>query len=1199
MVALNADFIFFKGVFVLKLLQNISIKSRMGMILFLFALFCTLFCIYSEYQINSIGLLVRELHDKSMEVSESSMNAYMALSKNRNMIKGVIIEGNSTISESEKFQIEENQKVFFDNLNNIKEIVQEEKGKELELQARTLFTEWIDIKQEEFLLLQNSKAEEAMNVYNTRGRDHLIKIEGVMDALTQYAMDKADEFVVKADDYHQKSLLLLVLAALAGVGVSVILVLLIIKSVLSSVNMLKNAMNRGRAEGRFIKAEFYGSNEISQIAQSFNDMVEVLESQMWIAQGKNGLNAIVSGSMPVDKFAETSLSFITKYVEGASAVFYLFDESTESLKLISSYAFVERGHLSNEYRLGAGIVGQAAKEKKPILLKKTTEADGMVISGTVNTLPASIYAFPLVFDGKLYGAVEIFMLTAMENTKLDFLEEIRTILANTLHNDIQAQKIQSLLEVSEKAKLELKKQAEDMQESNVQLEEQQQILNQQAEELQQANTQMEEQQQELQQMNLQLEEQKGILDRQNRVLTDRNKQMDLVNRELDARTEELEKTGRYKSELLANMSHELRTPLNSIILLSRLLSDNTVNSLNEKDAEKVMVIHKAGVELLALIDDILDLSKIEAGKMQVNMLNFDTGGLAVELKDMFKGLAEEKGLDYSLTDNINGFIFSDRLKVTQIIRNFLSNAFKFTKEGYIKVNLDRNGTEKLPLRIAVKDTGRGIPKERQKKIFDAFYQANSSITREHGGVGLGLSISKELACLIGGEICMSSEKGRGSEFMLLLPDRAIEDGINGISDETSNISGPIRNEMHENCGQLIKPGDTSVLIITSNCKLREIVRDNAQEKGLKVLTAEDGTSGIDISERCRPSGIILDLNLPDMSGSRLLAALKSADATRGIPVHVISKEVQEGDIGKSKAMEDTAVNPEVQEEIKRAVNSINASDNKAIKHILLIEDNEAQRLAMNELLADNGVKIDNAVDEISARDKINSEIYDAVVVDLMLEKGNGISICRYIQEKGIKIPVIIHTAKSLDYMQELEIKKYADSIILKTPNSHERLKDEMSAFLNKLGDSKKETRITGDKMLDSHCVGLEGRHILVADDDAKNIFVMAAALENIGMEVGTAHNGKEALQRLKTESYDLVLMDIMMPVMDGYEAMRIIKSDEKLKGIPVIAITAKALKGDKEKAMEAGADDYISKPVDYDVLIRILNAWINSAEAEK
>ncbi len=1182
----------------MKLLQNITIKARLRIVLALVALFSTLFCIFSIFQINKVGNVVKELHDKPIILTDASMKAFMAFSDNRNIVKVIILEGKTVISDADEFQIAENQKTLLDNLNLIRGIVEDEKGKLLEAQARSLFIGWLDIRQKEFSLLKENKAEAAMNVYNTQGLEQLEKIEDVMDDLSQYSINKSDEFVSEAEDLQRNSILLLVAAALTGFGAALILVLLIIRSILSSIKMLKNAMNRGRSEGRFIKADFFGRNEISEMTESFNGLVEVLENRMWIEHGKNGFNVAVAGNIPVNQLAEKALSFITRYVEGASSVFYLYDVDTASLKLISSYAFVENSHISNEYKLGEGIVGQAAKEKRPILLEKANETDGLIKSGIINTVPASIYSFPLVFEDKLYGVVEIFLLTEMEKSKLDFLEGVGTILASTLKNDIQTQKIRCLLEESEIVKLELKKHAEDIQESNVQLEEQQQILNQQAEELQQANMQMEEQQQELQQMNLQLEEQKGVLDRQNRALVDRNRQMDLINRELDTRTEELERAGRYKSELLANMSHELRTPLNSIILLSRLLSDNSSSSLNEKDVEKATVIHNAGVELLTLIDDILDLSKIEAGKMQVNMVKFETGIFAAELKDMFKNLAEEKELDYRVTDNIKGYIYSDRLKVTQIVRNFLSNAFKFTKEGSIELILDYNGTGKLPLRIAVKDTGIGITRDRQKKIFDAFYQANSSMTREYGGVGLGLSISEELARMIGGEIHMSSEFGQGSEFFLLLSENKDEIGTDFSLSRKRISTDSTGDEMKKEYIQEIQSEDITVLVITNNPELQRKVMENVLMKGLKVLTAQDGKSGIEKAESCRPAGIILDLNLADMSGSRLLAVLKSAEATRRIPVYIVSKEVHEGNAG-DKGRIDHAIKPEVLEEIKLAINSIAARDNKELKHILILEDNQAQRVELNELFKGSGVVIDYASGETAAKDKIDRENYDAVIVDLMLENGNGINICRYIHENGSGIPVIVHTAKNLNAEQELEIRKYADSIILKTPNSYERLKEEMSAFLNKLGKSGSETRITGDKILDHHFEGLRGRRILVADDDAKNIFVMAAALENMGMEVGTAHNGREAIEKLKIKDYDIVLMDIMMPVMDGYEAIRIIKNNERLKKIPIIAITAKALKGDKEKALEAGADDYISKPVDYDVLVTILNAWIDSVEAEK
>jgi len=707
-----------------------------------------------------------------------------------------------------------------------------------------------------------------------------------------------------------------------------------------------------------------------------------------------------------------------------------------------------------------------------------------------------------------------------------------------------------------------------------------------------------------------LNEQQQQLQQQSEELRQQNDSLKLAREELDKRAKDLEISSKYKSEFLANMSHELRTPLNSIILLSKMLSRNDKGNLNEKDIKQASVINQAGDELLRLINDILDLSKIEAGKVIMNITEFSSNNLLTTFGDLFHSVAEEKGIEFIIQDDLNSTLKSDKDKLSQVIRNLLSNAVKFTRQGSVTLHVLPVPDAPERIHVVVADTGVGIPEEKQAFVFEAFQQADGSTSREFGGTGLGLSIAREYVRLLQGTLELESEEGKGTTFTLNLP-QIYDETLK--KDETPEQASPLKSastlikqkaaaKKHATVAteiiddrNNIAPSDKIMLIVEDNADLAQTTMDVTREMGFKVLVALNGQSGLQLTKKFKPTGILLDLVLPDMNGMNVLRELKSTRELRHIPVHIMSSKERDNTFRNAGAI-GYFQKPVNDIDIQHAIENILSVSEKYPKQLLIVEDDEIQREAIRDWLGEsNGTEITGVSSQQEAIREIESSNYDAAIIDLELKDGSGYELCKYIQEHNINLPVIIYTGRELTVEEERELRKYTDSIIIKTAKSYERLSDEVSLFLHKTYHGEPEAEPSSPAI--PHPLeasgNLEGKKILIVDDDVKNVFVLASALENNGAIVIDAHNGEAALEVLREEpDIELVLMDVMMPVMDGYTAIRQIRKDDKLKHLPIIALTAKALKGDRQKCIQAGADDYLSKPVDYDGLIRLAKAWI-------
>ena len=961
--------------------------------------------------------------------------------------------------------------------------------------------------------------------------------------------------------------------------------------------------------GRMLEVK--GNNDF--VSKSINLMSESLEKngkfnrdQNWLKDGLNKLSMELSGDQDMEQITSKAISFVGRYIMAGRGVIYRFNESKKTLNLISSYAFTERDNLSNLYELGQGVVGQVALEKKPILLMSLPKNEAPITTGTNSSKPINTYTYPLVYEDELIGVIELASLLPFTVIQLEFLDQSNQVIASGIFTTFQKSKIEELLDKSQAAQREAEEKTMMVQEANAQLEEQQQQIQQQSEELQQTNSQLEEQQQqlqqqseELQQTNAQLEEQQQMLMQQTAELQRGNDDLTKAKENIDLKAKDLELSNKYKSDFLANMSHELRTPLNSIILLSKMMQKNERGNLEKDDIKRAKVVHSAGEELLRLINDILDISKIEAGKTILSVSEFLTGDLVNELMHFFTSMAKNKGLTISVEDNLKTKITTDKDKVSQVLRNFISNSLKFTKSGNILIWVGDSGNPERPIKFSIRDTGIGIEPAKHKMIFDAFQQVDSSISREFGGTGLGLTISQKLAALLHGEILLESELEKGSEFSLILP-KVIKPDEGEIHEmETAQFKIPVKQDgpyevpvsvtdPFVDDRKKIKPGDKVILIVEDDPTFSDIVAMVISRMKMKILRATTAEEGLHLVHQYKVNGIILDLVLPDMNGVDFMRRLKSYKELRHIPVQIISGHEKNPELMRMGAL-DFLQKPVDQEQIQQAIQGILNFSEKSPKDLLLVEDNVVHREALTELIKSQDIRVHGVETEEQAINELLKGIYDAVIIDLGLKSGDGINICKFAREKQMKVPIIVYTGKQLSPEEEKNLKKIADRIIIKTVHSENRLLDELMLFLHQTQKESLEKTEASDISVKTK--RLSNRTILVVDDDIKNVFVMSTALEEHGAKVVDAQNGQEALDLLADKSIDLALMDIMMPVMDGYTAIKKIRENAQTKNLPVIALTAKALKGDREKCIAAGADDYLAKPVDYDMLIGLVEAW--------
>lgn len=936
------------------------------------------------------------------------------------------------------------------------------------------------------------------------------------------------------------------------------------------------------------------SFSLNKMAESLDYSFSNLSDKEWMQTGIAQLNELMIGETNLDVLSYNVIEFVTRYTQSPVGAFYLTING--QILLLSASIGLDKQKVKNSIAIGEGIAGQSALSGKEIYLENINDAE-MLVDFTGGSLkPKSLIAIPIYHEKKLKGVMELATLKGFTNVVHEFLKSAAFNIGIAIHSARDHERLQELLAETQAQSEELQSQHSELENINAELESQ-------SERLQTSEEELRVQQEELQQANQELEERSRLLEEKNELILERNL-------DIQRKAEELEISTQYKSEFLANMSHELRTPLNSILLLSRLLSENHGNNLSGDQVEYANVIQSSGKGLLTLIDEILDLSKIESGKMEPELSEVSIQGISQEINSLFNAIAKEKNLDFHIKveKNAPAIIETDKLRLEQILRNLISNALKFTKKGSVELKISK---EDSLISFAVKDTGIGIPKEKQHTIFEAFQQADGSTRRQYGGTGLGLSISRELAKLLGGEIRLVSNPGEGSVFTLLLPVENVksiptktdvpkpteeepvnknlttqEKGPNYLSEK---IPSPIPDDR-----TIISKGDKVILIIEDDTAFARSLLDYTRAKGYKGVVAVRGDEGVELAKQFLPTGILLDVQLPVKSGWEVMEELKANPDTRPIPVHMMSShEVKNKSL--SKGAVDFINKPVAFEQLGEIFQKIENALSRHPKKVLIVEENTKHAQALAYFLESY-----NVATEI--RDSINEGVkalsgngVDCVILDMGIPAQRSYDILEDVKKSpGLEnLPIIVFTGKNLSHVEEMKIKQYADSIVVKTAHSYERILDEVSLFLHLVEDNKKQSKTSRYKKMGELSEVLKGKTILIADDDVRNIFSLTKSLENFGIKVLSAIDGKEALKQLQEkDKVDLVLMDMMMPEMDGYESTKRIRSIPKYKALPIIAVTAKAMTGDREKCIAAGASDYITKPVDIDQLISLLRVWL-------
>ncbi|QNH01279.1 response regulator [Pseudomonas sediminis] len=960
----------------------------------------------------------------------------------------------------------------------------------------------------------------------------------------------------------------------------------------------------------------FGRRELMNLSQTYSqamakqaDYADEQRRRAWLGGGQNLLADRLVGQPRVQELADRSLEFLAEYLGCVVAALYLRDAQTGDLKRVAGYGFSEDAGLKAHFYSGEGLVGQAARGRRVVCLDDLPADYIKVASSLGEGLPVSVALVPLQSEDRVNGVIELAFMRALEPREREFLEAIAGNVGNALEAARYRQRLQDILGETQQLNEELQTQQEELRAANEELEQQASVLK-------ESQAHLETQQAELEQTNEKLSEQAQTLADQRDELDQRNTTLGRIQAQLEERAEELQRASRYKSEFLANMSHELRTPLNSSLILAKLLAENGNGNLNDEQVKFAESIYSAGNDLLNLINDILDIAKVEAGKLEVRPERTPLTSMLEGLSDVFVPLAGERGLSFVIEQQgeLPQVLFTDRQRAEQILRNLLSNAFKFTDRGGVTLSVSRQDDHYLA--FAVRDTGIGIAADQQQAIFEAFRQADGTTNRRYGGTGLGLSISRDLAGLLGGSITVSSVPGEGSTFTLLLPERMVDAGgaskppsepvvavvpAVAVAPAAAAVPAPMPRQpapFADDREHLGEHGGRRVLVVEDEVRFARILFDLAHELGYACLVATCADEGLELAQQYRPDAILLDMRLPDGSGLGVLQSLKDDAQTRHIPVHVVSVEDQ-SEAALHLGAVGYALKPTSREQLKEVFGKLEAKLNQQVKRVLLVEDDPLQRDSVSRLIGDEDIEITAVALAGEALEKLRDTVFDCMIIDLKLPDMLGNELLRRMAEEDICSfpPVIVYTGRNLTRDEETELLKYSRSIIIKGARSPERLLDEVTLFLHKVEAELSSEHQRMLKTARSRDKLFEGRRLLLVDDDVRNIFALSSALEQKGAMVEVARNGFEALAKLKEhEDIDLVLMDVMMPEMDGYEATRQIRLEPRWKNLPIIAVTAKAMKDDQERCREVGANDYLAKPIDLDRLFSLIRVWMPKLE---
>ncbi|VVQ29927.1 Sensor histidine kinase RcsC [Pseudomonas fluorescens] len=958
---------------------------------------------------------------------------------------------------------------------------------------------------------------------------------------------------------------------------------------------------------------YIGRRDLLNLSQSYSANLagqqasaRRLEQQAWLRNGQTELAEQVLGQLSLNLLGRNILQFCAQYLGTAVAAIYVREEHG-GLKRIASYGFSrEQEARDQQIYSDEGIVGQVANQARLIRLDDVPSDYFKVSSGLGEGLPHSVLVVPTSDDDRVNGVIELGFLRPLTDRDVELLELIAGNIGTSIEAARYRQRLQEVLAETQQLNEELQVQQEELKTANEELEEQSRILK-------ESQAHLETQQVELEQTNEQLAEQAQILAEQRDAMDLKNTELNQAQTQLEERAEELQRSSKYKSEFLANMSHELRTPLNSSLILASLLAENPQENLSAEQVKFAESIYSAGNDLLNLINDILDISKVEAGKLEMRPENTSVARLVDGLRGMFQPLAADKKLDFQVEVQAGApmMIFTDRQRLEQVIKNLLSNAVKFTEKGTVSLTVASQPSDGIA--FIIRDSGIGIAADQQDSIFEAFRQADGTTNRRYGGTGLGLSISRDLATLLGGSISVTSEPGQGSVFTLVLPQQYVEPGEEPVEPMRATpvaitprvtpaalvpLIAEVEIPRFDDDRTKAPFATRCILVVEDEPNFANILYDLAHELGYQCLVAHGADEGYDLAREFIPDAILLDMRLPDHSGLTVLQRLKEHAETRHIPVHVISVEdrveaaMHMGAIGY-------AVKPTTREELKDVFARLEAKLTQKVKRVLLVEDDDLQRDSIARLIGDDDIEITAVGLAQDALDLLRTTIFDCMIIDLKLPDMLGNDLLKRMSMEDICSfpPVIVYTGRNLTRDEEADLRKYSRSIIIKGARSPERLLDEVTLFLHKVESGLSHERQRMLKTARSRDKVFEGRKVLLVDDDVRNIFALTSALEQKGAVVVIGRNGREAIERLnEVEDIDLVLMDVMMPEMDGFEATIEIRKDPRWRKLPIIAVTAKAMKDDQERCLQAGSNDYLAKPIDLDRLFSLIRVWLPKME---
>ncbi len=951
---------------------------------------------------------------------------------------------------------------------------------------------------------------------------------------------------------------------------------------------------------------------MAAVGHRFIQNKRAVRRQDWLQAGQTRISETMRGDQRLEQLGENILKFLAEYLDAHAGVAYV-GEGAEFRRL-AGYGVEADGGAPSGFKWGDGLLGQAAKDRRTVLIQDPPEGYIRLASGLGRGSPGSLVIAPIAADGVVNAVLELGFFRPIDASAKDLLDRVSESIGVAIRSARYRAHLQNLLEETQRQSEELQAQGEELRVSNEELEEQSRSL-------QESQARLELQQAELEQTNTQLEEQTQLLEGQRNDLA-------RAKSELQLRARELEQASQYKSDFLANMSHELRTPLNSSLILAKLLADNPQGNLTGEQVEFARTIQSAGNDLLSLINDILDLSKIEAGRMDVNPEPVRVDELVQGLGRTFEPIAEQRGLRLTtrIGEGCPSTIETDRQRLEQVLKNLMANALKFTERGEVTLEVSRSDGGGVA--FAVVDTGIGISPDQQEVIFEAFRQADGTTNRRYGGTGLGLSISRELVRLLAGEVRLQSEPGRGSTFTVVLPaaydpalvhdrgGRPAGGGREGSPAPPSRpatrtdggpvgpkpvpvSSSPARPRRLDDDRERLRGDSHVILVVEDDETFARILYDLAHELDFQCLIATTAEEALAAAVQYLPSAVVLDVGLPDQSGLSVLDRLKHDARTRHIPVHVVSA----GDHAQT-ALALGAVGymfkPVKREDLAQALGQLETRLSRRLRRVLLVEDDPVQLESLRRLLGSRDVETVGAETAAECLDRLRSATFDCMVLDLSLPDASGYSLLETLSREDAYSfpPAIVYTGRDLSSEEEQKLRRFSKSIIIKGAKSPERLLDEVTLFLHQVVA---ELPPEHQRMLEkarSRDAALEDRRILVVEDDVRNVFALTSVMEPRGAKVQIARNGREAIDALErsrepgAEAIDLVLMDVMMPEMDGLTATRELRRRPEWKKLPIIVLTAKAMKDDQEQCLAAGANDYVAKPLDVEKLLSLVRVWM-------